>query len=54
MHCFRRIKTGDFDIKDKEIPDQPKKLEDKELQALLDEDDTQTQQQMADRLIVGR
>jgi len=32
----------------------PKKFEDSELQALLDEDDAQTQQQLADQLKVTR
>ena len=32
----------------------PKKFEDSELQALLDEDDAQTQQQLADQLNVTR
>ena len=35
---FKRFKSGDFDIKDKERPGQPKKFEDADLQALLDED----------------
>lgn len=40
VRWFRRFKSGDFDLKDKERPGQPKKFEDTELQALLDEDDT--------------
>ena len=54
VRWFRRFKSGDFDLKDKERPGQPKKFDDAELQALLDEDSTQTQQQMAERLNVGR
>lgn len=54
VRWFRKFKRGDFDLKDKERPGQPKKFTDAALQALLDEDDTQTQQQMADRLKVGR
>lgn len=41
-------------MKDKERPGQPKKFEDTELQAILDEDDTLTQQQMAEALNVAR
>ena len=52
LRWFRRFKCGDFDLKDKERPGQPKKVQDAELQALLDEDDTQTQTQMAERLNV--
>ena len=50
VRWFRRVKSGDFDLKDKDRPGQPKKFQDAELQALLDEDDTQTQQQMAEKL----
>lgn len=44
---FRRIKSGDFDVKDKQRPGPSKKFEDAELQASLDADDAQTQEQMA-------
>ena len=54
MRWFRRFKSGDFDLKDKDRPGQPKKFQHAELQALLDKDDTQTQQQMAEKLNVGR
>ena len=54
VRWFRRFKSGDFDLKDKDRPGQPKKIEYAELQALLDKDDTQTQQQMAEKLNVGR
>lgn len=37
--CF---KDGDFSVDDKSRPGQPKKIEDKKLEALLDEDPTQT------------
>ena len=40
---FQRIKIGDFDVAGKEHEKPPKKYEDMELQALLDEDDSQTQ-----------
>ena len=39
---FKRFKSGDFDVKDNERPGQPKKFKDADLQALLDEDSTQT------------
>ena len=44
---FRRFKSSDFDLKGKERPGQPKKIEDAKLQVFSDEDDTQIQQQMA-------
>ena len=36
---FQRFKSGDFDVDDKECGKPPKRYEDAELQALLDEDD---------------
>lgn len=39
---FKRFKSGDFSVKDKERSGQPKKFKDAELQGLLDEDNTQT------------
>ena len=39
---FRRFKNGDFSVENKPRCGQPKKFEDKELEALLDEDPTQT------------
>ena len=47
---FRRFKNGDFSVEDKPRGGQPKKYEDKELKALLDEDPTQTQEEIADTL----
>jgi len=44
------FKIGDFDVTDKEHGEPPKKYEDVELQALLDEDDSQTQKQLAEQL----
>lgn len=41
-YWFRRFKSGDFDIEDKERSGQPKKFEDEELTTLLDEDSCQT------------
>ena len=49
---FQRFKSGDFDLNDKERGKPPKKFEDTELQALLDADDAQSQQQLADSLNV--
>nr|KAF6360078.1 hypothetical protein mMyoMyo1_011036 [Myotis myotis] len=47
---FKCFKSEDFDVKDKERTGQPKKFEDQQLQALLDEDACQTQKQLAERL----
>ena len=51
---FKKCKSGDFDVRNEERGKLPKKFEDSELQALLDEDDAQTQQQLADQLNVTR
>ena len=40
---FARFKSSDFGLEDEERPGQPKKFEDEELEALLDEDCCQTQ-----------
>ena len=50
---FQRFKIGDFDVADKEHGKPPKKYEGVELQALLDEDDLQTQKQLAEQLSVS-
>ena len=42
---FARFKSGDFGLEDEERPEQPKKIEDEELEALLDEDCFQTQEE---------
>ena len=34
-YWFRRYKEDNFDTEDKECPDQPKKVEDEEIEALL-------------------
>ena len=47
---FRRFMNGDFSVEGKPRCGQPKKYEDKELEALLDEDPTQTQEELADAL----
>lgn len=49
---FRQFKSGDYDVNDKKRSGGPKKYEDTELQALLDEDPTQTQKQLAEVLEV--
>ena len=49
---FKKFKSGDFDVRNEERGKPPKKFTDNELQALLDEDDTQTQQELADQLNV--
>ena len=51
---FRRFKSGDFDVADKEHGKPPKRYEDVELQALLDKDDSQTQKQLAEQLSVSQ
>ena len=51
---FRQFKSGDFDLTENEHPGAAKKFEDEELQALLDEDPTQLQQQLAQTLNVTR
>ena len=47
---FERFKRGDFGLEDKERPGQPKTFEDEELEALLDEDCCQTQEELAESL----
>lgn len=49
---FRRFKNGDFDIRDKERSGQPKKFKDEELEALLQNDPCQSQEQLAAALNV--
>ena len=51
---FARFKSGDFGLEDEERPGQPKKFEDEELEALLDEDCYQTQEELAKSLGVTR
>jgi len=48
---FQRFKIGDFDVADKEHGKPPKKYEHVELQALLDENDSQ--KQLAEQLSVS-
>ena len=47
---FRSFKNGDFSVEDKPCCGQPKNFEEKELEALLDENPTQTQEELADTL----
>jgi len=47
---FRRFKDGDFSVEDKSRSGQPKKFENKELKALLEEDQNQTQEELAESL----
>ena len=47
---FARFKSGDFGLEDEERPGQPKKFKDEELEALLDEDCCQTQEQLTESL----
>jgi len=49
---FRRFKDGDFSVEDKPRFGQPKKFEDKELEALLEEDQSQMQEELAESLRV--
>ncbi|CAH2101384.1 unnamed protein product [Euphydryas editha] len=49
---FARFKDGDFCLEDEERPRQPKKFEDEELEALIDEDCCQTQKELAESLRV--
>ena len=47
---FRHFKDGDFSVEDKPRSGQPKKFEDKELEALLEEDQSQTLEELAESL----
>jgi len=49
---FRRFKDGDFSVEDKSRSGQTKKFEDKELEALLEENQSQTQEELAESLEV--
>ena len=44
---FKSLRTGEFDVEDKERSGKPKVYEDAELEALLDEDSCQTQKELA-------
>ena len=47
---FAQFKSGEFDLEDEERPGQSKKFEDEELEALLDEDCCQTQEELEEFL----
>jgi len=47
---FRCFKDEDFSVEDNPRSGQPKKFEDKELEALLEEDQSQTQEEFAELL----
>ena len=51
---FRRFNDDNFDLSDKKHENRPRKLEDCQLQALLDEDDTQSQKMLAEQLDVSQ
>lgn len=51
---FRRFKNEDSDVSDKEHGKPPKKFEDAELEALLDEDPCQTEEELAETLNVDQ
>lgn len=51
---FKRFRTGDYDLKDREREGQPKKFKDAELVNLLAQDNTQTQKQLATQLDVSQ
>lgn len=53
-YWFRRYKKGDFDTEDKKRPGQPKKFEDEEMEALLDQDPSQTQEELVESLNVDQ
>ncbi|UYV70362.1 SETMAR [Cordylochernes scorpioides] len=49
-YWFRGFKSGDFDTRNKERRGRPIKFEDAELEALLDEDSSQTQEELSETL----
>lgn len=51
---YRRFKSGDFDMTDADRSGRPSAFADDELQAILDEDATQTQEMMARQLNVSQ
>jgi len=51
---FQRFKNNDFDVRNEERGRPLKKFEDTELQEILDEDDTLSQQEMAEMLNVDQ
>lgn len=51
---FKRFKSGNYHIQDKKRPGQPKKFKNDDLQTLLDEDSSRTQEELAEILGVTR
>jgi len=51
---FCRFNDDNFDLNDKKRENRPRKVEDCQLQALLDEDDTQSQKMLAEQLGVSQ
>jgi len=51
---FRRFNDDNFDLNDKKRENRPRKVKDCQLQALLDEDDTQSQKMLAEQLGVSQ
>ncbi|GFX52178.1 mariner Mos1 transposase [Trichonephila clavipes] len=51
---FEKFQNGNFDVRNEERARPAKKFEDAELQALLDEDDDQTQEHPAEQLNVDQ
>jgi len=49
-HIGNGFKNGDFSVEDKARSEQPKKFKDKELEALLEEDQSQTQEELTESL----
>jgi len=51
---FRRFKDDNFDLSDKKRENRLRKIEDCQLQALLDEDNTQSQKMLAEQLGISQ
>ena len=51
---FRRFNDDNFNLSDKKRENRPRKIEDCQLQALLNEDDTQSQKMFAEQLGVSQ
>lgn len=49
-HSFDNLKSGDFNVKDRDSSGRPEKFEGGQLQELLDDDPTVTQGQLAEAL----
>lgn len=54
VYWFRRDEEGNFDTEDTKRPGQSKKIEDEEMEPLLKEDSSQTQEEVAKSLNVDR